>query len=77
MSVIHLTVNECGIELEDNEPEGPLLTRVTGRAHDALLLLRQAIAMIPIDDVAHIHQRAVLSSAAGTLRAAISEVDSR
>lgn len=76
MSIIHLTVNECGIELEDNDAsERPVLVRVTGRAHDALMILREAIAMIPLHDSAHIMQRLVLSNAAGVLRAAISEVD--
>ena len=76
MSTIHLTVNECGIEIEENETEGPLLATVTGRAHDALMILREAIAMIPLQDSEHILQRLVLCNAANVLRAAIRDIDS-
>ena len=77
MLTIHMTVNECGIELLDNDSGNEtLLLRVTGRAHDALLILKESIAMIAIDDDEHLPQRTVLSLAAGILQAAIREVDS-
>ena len=74
MSVIHLRVNHCGIEIVDDD-NAPLQERVTGLATDAAATLRQSIELIPMDDDRHLPMRMKLQSVLSVLRHVIREID--
>lgn len=74
MSVIHLRVNHCGIELVDDY-NAPLKERVTGIAHDALLTLRQADDLIPMDDDDNLPLKVKLRAVQRILKHVIDGID--
>lgn len=62
-------VSESGDEIDS------LMSRVTGRANDAAITLREAIDMIDADDDANLPIKMRLANVLGQLRAAIREAD--
>ena len=73
MSVIHLRVNECGIEIIEDD-NAPLIERVTGLATDAAVTLQQAVSLIPLDSK-HLATRIRLLGVLTWLRQEIREID--